>query len=81
MAEMAAFLMWEGAGKSGKPSARLMALQRWARWESCWIGEGVDDFANDDNFSSIFFNLLGLILVLLGAIFPTQTLSMLWVLV
>lgn len=40
MAATAACLTWGGAGKSGKPSARLMAPHRWERWESSWMGEG-----------------------------------------
>ena len=53
MALTAAVLTWEGAGKSGKPSARLMALRLWARNDSSWIGEDVSFFAADDNFPSI----------------------------
>lgn len=53
MAETAAFIRVSGAGKSGNPSARLMALHRWARRESCWIGEGMNFFATEDSFSSM----------------------------
>lgn len=35
MAEIAASLISGGAGKSGKPSARLIALHLWARRDSC----------------------------------------------
>lgn len=53
MAEMAASLTWGGAGKSGKPSARLMAPHRWARWESSWMGEGVRVRETLESFASI----------------------------
>ncbi len=31
-----------GEGVRAWPSARLMALQRWASKESCWMGEGAN---------------------------------------
>lgn len=58
MAETAAVFIWAGAGKSGKPSARLMALHRWARCESSWMGDEVKLFATVDSFSSIALFLL-----------------------
>ena len=62
MAETAAFFIWEGAGKSGKPSARLIALHRWARCESSWMGDGVKVFATEDSFSSIYSEACSLLL-------------------
>lgn len=53
MAETAAFFRRSGAGKSGNPSARLMALHFSARRVSCWMGEGMNFLATDDSFSSM----------------------------
>lgn len=53
MAAAAAALTWAGAGKSGKPSARLTAPARCARWESCWMGDGATRLDAADSFASI----------------------------
>lgn len=55
MAETAAALICDGAGKSGKPSARLTALLRSASNDNCWIGDGFRDLATVDSLSSMVF--------------------------
>lgn len=50
---MAASLRWCGAGKSGKPSARLMAPHLSARWDSSWIGDASSLPLALDTFLSI----------------------------
>ena len=44
---------WGGAGKSGKPSARLTAPTRCARWDSCWMGDGADRLDAADSLRSM----------------------------
>ena len=53
MAAAAAALTWGGAGKSGKPSARLTAPTRCARWDSCWMGDGADRLDAADSLRSM----------------------------
>lgn len=53
MAAAAAALTWGGAGKSGKPSARLTAPTRCARWDSCWMGDGADRLDTADSLCSM----------------------------
>jgi hypothetical protein len=53
MAVAAAALTCGGAGKSGKPSARLTAPTRCARWDSCWMGDGADRLDTADSLRSM----------------------------